>query len=77
MKNAQSEDIAKSTKETLLKAIYVELEDAYEDTLAEILELLKIRRSEDEEDIKEYHAALEDIKINGTIPWLQAKREIA
>ncbi|MBD2385569.1 hypothetical protein [Cylindrospermum sp. FACHB-282] len=77
MKNAQSEDIATSTKEALLKAIYVELENAYEDTLEEILELLKIRRSEDEEDIKEYHAALEDIKTNGTIPWLQAKREIA
>ncbi|KYC43316.1 hypothetical protein WA1_14630 [Scytonema hofmannii PCC 7110] len=61
----------------LLKAISEELEQAYDDTLEDVLELLKIRKSEDEEDLRDIQAAKEDIKINGTVPWSEIKREIA
>jgi len=66
-----------TTKQVLLKAIYEKLEDAYEDTLEDVLELLEIRKNEDEEDRKDFQSALEDIKTNGTIPWSEVKREIA
>jgi len=66
-----------TTKQALLQAIYAELETAYDDTLSEVLELLQIRKAEDEEDIREYDAALEDIKKNGTISWEQYKQETA
>jgi len=45
--------------------------------ISEVLELLQIRKAEDEEDIREYDAALEDIKKNGTISWEQYKQETA
>ncbi len=61
------------TRQALLKAIYEELEQAYEDTLEDVLELLKIRKSEDEEDIRDIHAA----KNAPTISWEQYKRETA
>ncbi|MBD2771814.1 hypothetical protein [Iningainema tapete] len=63
-------------RQALLKAIYQRLEQAYEDTLEDVLELLDIRASEDEEDIRDYDAALEDIKKNGTISWEDYKRGI-
>lgn len=65
-------------REALLKAIQAELENAYEDTLADVLKLLKIReKEEDEEDIRDALAELEDAKINGTITWEEYKRESA
>ena len=52
-----------------MKAISAQLEQAYEDTLEDVLELLHSRKSEDEEDIKDALAELEDAKINGTVSW--------
>ncbi|MUG91204.1 hypothetical protein F7734_01295 [Scytonema sp. UIC 10036] len=63
-------------RQALLKAIYEQLEQAYEDTLEDVLELLHIRSSEDEEDIQDYDAALEDIKKHGTVSWEDYKRGI-
>ncbi|MEA5593148.1 hypothetical protein [Rivularia sp. UHCC 0363] len=60
----------------LLKAINERLEDAYEDTLEDVIELLDIRKAEDEEDIKAIQENREDIKRNGSIPWEQVKREL-
>ena len=53
----------------MLKAIYQRLEEAYEDTLEDVIELLDIRKAEDLEDINAVKEAGEDIKINGSIPW--------
>lgn len=61
-------------RQALLKDIHERLEQAYEDTLEEILELLKkIDDEEDEEDIRDARIELEDIKINGGIPWSEIK----
>jgi hypothetical protein len=64
-------------KQELLKIVYEKLEQAYEDTLEDVIELLDIRKAEDEEDIKALREGREDIKKNGTIPWEQVKRELA
>jgi hypothetical protein len=64
-------------KQALIKAIYERLEQAYEDTLEDVIELLDIRKAEDQEDIKALDEGREDIKKNGTIPWEQVKRELA
>ena len=64
-------------KQALIKAIYGRLEQAYEDTLEDVIELLDIRQAEDQEDIKALHEGREDIKKNGTIPWEQVKLELA
>ncbi|WP_445633250.1 DUF2281 domain-containing protein [Nostoc sp. DSM 114161] len=61
------------TRQALLKAIYEELEQAYEDTLEDVLELLKIRKSEDEEDLQDIYAARNDT----TISWEEYKQESA
>ncbi|ABA22111.1 conserved hypothetical protein [Trichormus variabilis ATCC 29413] len=61
------------TRQELLKAIDEELEQAYDDTLEDVLELLKIRKSEDEEDIQDICAAKNDT----TISWEQYKQESA
>ncbi len=66
-----------SRRQVLLKAIYERLELAYEDTLEDVIELLDIRKAEDLEDIKAVKEAREDIKINGSIPWEQLKKELA
>ena len=66
-----------SRRQALLKAIYQRLEEAYEDTLEDVIELLDIRKAEDLEDIKAVKEAREDIKINGSIPWEQVKKELA
>jgi hypothetical protein len=66
-----------SRRQALLKAIYQRLEEAYEDTLEDVVELLDIRKAEDVEDIKAVKEAREDIKINGSIPWEQVKKELA
>lgn len=59
-------------KQALLKAIHQQLELAYEDTLEDVLELLKIRKIEDEEDIQ----AFKDAENEPTITWEQYKREL-
>jgi hypothetical protein len=63
-------------KQALLKAISAQLEQAYEDTLEDVLELLDSRKSEDEEDIKDALAELEDAKINGTVSWEEYKQQL-
>ncbi|BAY75252.1 hypothetical protein NIES25_16700 [Nostoc linckia NIES-25] len=64
-------------REEIIKAINVLLNQAYDSTLDEILELLnKIDAQEDEEDIRDAYAELEDIKINGGIPWEEIKRDM-
>ncbi|MCC5640766.1 hypothetical protein LC593_34055 [Nostoc sp. CHAB 5844] len=64
-------------RQALLQAIYERLEQAYEDTLEDVIELLDIRKAEDQEDIKALHEGREDIEKNGSIPWEQVKRELA
>ena len=59
-------------RQELLKAINKRLEQAYEDTLEDVLELLDIRRAEDEEDIK----AFEDAEKEPTISWEKYKQEL-
>ena len=59
-------------RQELLKAIYERLEQAYEDTLEDVLELLDIRKAEDDEDIK----AFEETKNEPTLTWEQYKKEI-
>ncbi|NJM72578.1 MAG: hypothetical protein HC862_21855 [Scytonema sp. RU_4_4] len=59
-------------RQALLKAIYEKLEQAYEDTLEDVIELLDIRKKEDEEDIQ----AFEDAKNEPRIPWEQVKKEL-
>ncbi|WP_414526828.1 hypothetical protein [Nodularia chucula] len=67
---------ATSKKQVLLTAIYARLEQAYEGTLEEVLELLNASECEDEEDIRDAIAELEDAKINGTLTWEQYKQEL-
>jgi hypothetical protein len=50
-------------RQELLKAIHERLEQAYEDTLEDVLALLDIRKVEDEEDIK----AFEETKNEPTL----------
>ena len=64
-------------RQALLKAIHERLEEAYEDTLEDVMELLDIRKKEDLEDIKAVQEGREDIKINGSISWQQIKQELA
>lgn len=59
-------------KQALLKAICEQLELAYEDTLEDVLELLKIRKIEDEEDIE----AFKDVENDPTISWEQYQQEL-
>ncbi|MEH1871778.1 hypothetical protein [Nostoc sp.] len=59
-------------RQELLKAINQRLEQAYEDTLEDVLELLNIRKAEDEEDIK----AFEEAENEPTISWEQYKQEL-
>ena len=67
---------ATSKKQALLRAIYERLEQAYEGTLEEVLEVLNASECEDEEDIRDAIAELEDAKINGTLTWEQYKQEL-
>jgi hypothetical protein len=59
-------------KQQLLKIIYKKLEQAYEDTLEDVIELLDIRKQEDLEDIQ----AFEDAKNDTKIPWEQVQKEL-
>ncbi|KYC42365.1 hypothetical protein WA1_20565 [Scytonema hofmannii PCC 7110] len=68
----------KREREEIIKAINVLLHGAYDSTLDEIVALLKkIDDEEDEEDIRDARAELEDIKINGGIPWSDKKKNVA
>ncbi|MEO0841135.1 MAG: hypothetical protein AAF063_19795 [Cyanobacteria bacterium J06643_5] len=64
-------------RQALLKVIHERLEEAYDDTLEDVIELLDIRKKEDLEDIKAVQKGREDIKINGSIYWQQIKQELA
>jgi len=64
-------------RQALLKVIHERLEEAYDDTLEDVIELLDIRKKEDLEDIKAVQKGREDIKINGSISWQQIKQELA
>ncbi|MBC6429732.1 hypothetical protein FM036_02225 [Nostoc sp. HG1] len=59
-------------RQELLKAINKRLEQAYDDTLEDVLELLDIRKVEDEEDIK----AFEEAENEPTISWEKYKQEL-
>ncbi|MDJ0616117.1 MAG: hypothetical protein QNJ63_05085 [Calothrix sp. MO_192.B10] len=64
-------------REQLTQDILIMFYQAYDSTLDEIYALLKkIEDEEDEEDLKAYDEAKEDIQINGTIPWEQVKKEM-
>ncbi|GAA6618302.1 hypothetical protein [Scytonema sp. NUACC26] len=68
----------KREREEIIKDINVLLHSAYDSTLDEILALLKkIDDEEDEEDIRDARAELEDLKINGGIPWSDKKKHVA
>jgi hypothetical protein len=56
-------------RQALILAINEQLEVAYDDTLQEILALLKIRKQEDEADEIEFEEGLKDIAENGTLTW--------
>ena len=58
-------------RQELIQLIYAHLDIAPESTLEEVLELL-----EDEKDLRDYDLAIEDIKINGTVPWEEIKKEM-
>lgn len=61
----------KTKRKSLLELINEYLQEAPESTLEKVLELL-----EDEEDIRDARAELEDMKINGGIPWEEIKKDI-
>ncbi|MDJ0733222.1 MAG: hypothetical protein QNJ47_03900 [Nostocaceae cyanobacterium] len=58
-------------RQDLIQLIYTYLKAAPESTLLKVLELL-----EDEEDIRDARAELEDIKRNGGIPWSEIKKDM-
>ena len=58
-------------RQDLIQLIYTYLKAAPESTLLKVLELL-----EDEEDIRDVRAELEDIKRNGGIPWSEIKKDM-
>lgn len=64
-------------RQALIKAINEQLELAYDDTLQEILSLLKIRKQEDESDEKDFEEGLKDIGENGTLTWSEHQQKIA
>jgi hypothetical protein len=65
-------------REQLIEDIIVLLHQAYDSTLDEIYTFLqKIDNEEDEEDLKAYDEAKEDIRINGTVPWEKVKEEMS
>ncbi|TBR57946.1 hypothetical protein B4U84_18490 [Westiellopsis prolifica IICB1] len=65
-------------REELIKAINVLLNQAYDSTLDEIYTLLNsIEDEEDEEDLKAYDIAKNDLDSNIFIAWEDIKKEIA
>ncbi len=59
-------------KQQLLKIISEKLEQAYEDTLEDVIELLDIRKQEDLGDLQ----AFEDAQNEPKIPWEQVQKEL-
>jgi hypothetical protein len=57
-----------------IEAINVLLNKAYDSTLDEIIALLKL--IEEESDLRAYDQGMEDIRINGTVPWEEVKKEL-
>ncbi|OYD89485.1 hypothetical protein CDG76_35060 [Nostoc sp. 'Peltigera membranacea cyanobiont' 210A] len=64
-------------RQALIKAINEQLELAYDDTLQEILSLLKIRKQEDESDERDFEEGLKDIVENGTLTWSEHQQKTA
>lgn len=64
-------------RQALIKAINEQLELAYDDTLQEILSLLKISKQEDESDERDFEEGLKDIVENGTLTWSEHQQKTA
>ncbi|BAY60781.1 hypothetical protein NIES22_08410 [Calothrix brevissima NIES-22] len=65
-------------RQQLIQAINVLLHQAYDSTLDEIYAILqKIENEEDENDLKAYYAAKNDVENNSLIVWEEMKQEIA
>ncbi|MCC5618503.1 hypothetical protein LC605_26135 [Nostoc sp. CHAB 5836] len=64
-------------RQALIKAINEQLELVYDDTLQEILLLLKIRKQEDELDERDFEEGLKDIEENGTLTWSEHQQKTA
>ncbi|MEH2192528.1 MAG: hypothetical protein V7K98_07775 [Nostoc sp.] len=64
-------------RQALIKAINEHLELAYDDTLQEILSLLKIRKQEDESDERDFEEGLKDIRENGALTWSEHQQKTA
>ncbi|QMS90429.1 hypothetical protein HUN01_23655 [Nostoc edaphicum CCNP1411] len=62
-------------RQALIKAINEQIELAYDDTLQEILSLLKIRKQEDESDEIDFEDGLKDIAENGTLTWSEHQQK--
>ena len=58
-----------TTKQELIKLIHAHLDMAPKSTWEKVLELL-----EDEEDLRDYDEAQENIKINRTVPEEEIKK---
>ena len=64
-------------RKEIIDAINVMLNQAYDSTLDEIIELLqKIEVREDENDLKAYDEAKKNIQKNGTVSWEEVKQQI-
>ncbi|MEH2149963.1 hypothetical protein [Nostoc sp.] len=63
--------------QALIKAINEQLEFAYDDTLQEILSMLKIRKQEDEVDERDFEEGLKDIVENSTLTWSEHQQKTA
>ncbi|MBN3898840.1 MAG: hypothetical protein HWQ41_27280 [Nostoc sp. NOS(2021)] len=64
-------------RQALIKAINEQLELAYDDTLQDILSLLKISKQEDDSDEIDFEEGLKDIAVNGTLTWSEHQQKIA
>ncbi|WP_414622389.1 hypothetical protein [Calothrix sp. CCY 0018] len=65
-------------RKQIIDAINVLLNQAYDSTLDEIFGLLKkIEDEEDEDDLKAYDEAKEDIRKNGIVSWEEVKKELS
>ncbi|MEM9925049.1 MAG: hypothetical protein AAF915_15075 [Cyanobacteria bacterium P01_D01_bin.50] len=64
-------------RKEIIDSINVMLNQAYDNTLDEVFELLKkIEDAEDENDLKAYDEGKKDIQKNGTVSWEEVKQEI-
>ncbi|AFY99985.1 hypothetical protein [Calothrix sp. PCC 6303] len=64
-------------REQLIKEINILLHQSYDSTLDDIYALLqKIEAEEEEEDLKAYNKAREASKIDDSMSWEEAKKEL-